>query len=104
MSHTLLVWEILPKETELYMIPDTISHLYNKYLCEAHNNFINVGKMNDGLRFLYTALAESDPEEGFEEYLSIFRPLKCDSTKPITRQFITAVYQSGFQLYGHFNE
>jgi len=98
MSHTLLVWEMVPEVTELYLIPDTESHLYVKYLQEAHNKFINSNEMNDGLRFLNTAIAETDPEKGFEEHLGIFLPFKWDLEKPLTNQFITAVYQSGFIL------
>lgn len=98
MTHTLLIWEMIPEETRLYLIPDEVAEKYTKYLKEAHNHLINRDKMNDGLRFLNTALGTEDPEKGFEDSVGVFAAYKVDKQYALTDQHITAVYHSGFIL------
>lgn len=98
MSHTLLVWETIPEETDFYLIPNEVAQKYEEYLKQAHHRFINCDNMNDGLKFLNTALGDEEPEEGFEEHLGALREYKCDHKKPLLDKHITAVYLSGFVL------
>jgi hypothetical protein len=103
MSYTLLIFECIPERTELYYIPnDKISAKQFEYLHQAQDKFINVDEMNDGLRFLNTALDESGEiaEEGFEEYKGCFAEYKWeDKSEAITdRDPITNVFLSGFAL------
>jgi hypothetical protein len=76
--YTLLIFELVPEETHTYMIPNEMADKYASFLKEAHNKFINADDMNDGMRFLNTALSDEYPEEGFEEYLGVLRPYKQD--------------------------
>lgn len=95
---TLLVWETIPEETDFYVIPNEVAQKYEHFLKQAHHKFINAQKMNDGMKFLNTALGDEVPEEGFEEHLGVLREYKCDHHKPILDKTITAVYLSGFVL------
>lgn len=97
MSHTLLVWETVPEDTDLYLIPNEVANKFQVYLEQAHHRFINCDNMNDGMKFLNTALGDEAPEEGFEEHLGVLREYKCDK-QPILDKTITAVYLSGFVL------
>jgi hypothetical protein len=98
MSHTLLVWETIPEETDFYLIPNEVAKDYEHYLKEAHHRFINADKMNEGLAFLNTALGDEMAEAGMCAYLGIFREYKVDHKKPLLDKNITAVYLSGFIL------
>lgn len=101
MSFTLLIWEIVPENTELYYIPNgKISAKQFEYLHQAQNKIINVDEYNDGLRFLNTALGKESAEEGFEEYLGCFAEYKWeDKDEAITdRDPITNVFLSGFAM------
>jgi len=102
MTYSLLVWEIIPEDTEFYLIPNEVldSNEYRQYLEQAHFTYINVDEYNEGLKFLNTALASKKDgiaEEGFEEYLGCFTQYKKDNDKPL-KSIITTVYLSGFNL------
>lgn len=106
-TYVLLVWEEVPDDTRLYFIPQEEANKYENYLREAHNCFINVDDMNDGLRFLNVALANpvhGVSEPGFEQYLGIwhnydrYTRATNEGASPITNHTITAVYVSGFYL------
>lgn len=107
MSYVLLVWEEIPDDMRLYLIPQEEADKHEKYLKQAHNRFINSDDMNDGMRFLDTVLAKQEddvPESGFEQYLGIwcnynwYARATNKHTSPITNHTITAVYVSGFYL------
>lgn len=99
MSHTLLVWNACPDEITMYLIPKEVSDKYTLYLDQAHNKMINSDDMNEGMRFLNTALASADPEEGFEEYLGVLAPYKCmRMDRPLNHVNIIKVYLSGFVM------
>ncbi len=57
-TYTLLIWEQVPEETTLYLIPNTKVEKDNRLelLRLAHNNYINASVENYGLRFLNAAL------------------------------------------------
>jgi hypothetical protein len=97
-TYTLLVWELVPEDTDLYLIPNEIADQYREYFVAAHNKQINCDDMNDGLRFLNTALGEDTAEENFEDYLGLFVEYKQKKSVPLTNQLITNVYLSGFVL------
>jgi len=103
MSHTLLIWEQVPESTDLYLIPnDKLSEEQFEYLHQAQNRFINSDGMNDGMKFLSTALSHDCAEEGFEKYRGCLREYKWeDNSEPITDRpeiSITNVFLSGFVL------
>jgi hypothetical protein len=98
MSHTLLIWEKVPEDTEMYLIPNEVFDLYEGYMKEAQNHFINSDNMNEGMAFLNTALGEEEAEAGMCEYLGIFRQYKVSVKEPLLDKNITAVYLSGFVL------
>lgn len=100
---TLLIWEEIPEETKLYVIPNEVADKFKHYLAKAQGNFINGRdwETNEGLKFLNTALSEEDdsvPEPGFEEHKGIFAQYKTRIHTPLTEQHITAVYHTGFLL------
>jgi hypothetical protein len=100
MGNVLLVWEEVPEETKLYLIPGEVAEKYEGFLKDAHGNYINTVGWEDhhGLFFLNTALGEEVPEKGYEEYLGVLRDYKVDSSAPLTDANITTVYVSGFIL------
>lgn len=100
MSKVLLIWEEVPENTKLYLIPSDVASKYESYLKSAHGHFINASDWEEyeGLFFLNTALGEEAPEEGFEDCLGIFRQYEVSTDQPITGETITAVYFSGFLL------
>lgn len=99
MRYALLIWEMMPEETRLYLIPEMEAEVYEDYLRQANGRFINADEMNDGMKFLNTALMESteECEEGFEQWQGFFLPYRVESDEPI-KQDIYAVYLSGFVL------
>ena len=99
MSYALLIWEEVPEETKLYLIPNEVAEKYESFLKDAHNNLINtVGwEEHPGLFFLNTALGDEVPEPGYEEHLGVLRQYKVDTADPLTEN-ITKVYLSGFIL------
>lgn len=98
MTYTLLIWQTIPENSDFYLIPNEVADKYKHFLKEAHNLFINSDDMNDGMRFLNSALGEDVPEEGFEDSLGIFCQYKVDIKAPILDSHITTVYLSGFVL------
>lgn len=104
MSKTLLVWEEVPEDTKMYLIPDDVAKKYRYFLDEAHGRFINHDEENDGMRFLNNALStestddEGWSDEGFDQYRGIFRDYEVKLGSPITQENISHVYLSGFIL------
>jgi len=61
MSYTLLIWEMVPEETYLYLIPnDQISEEQWALMKQANRKLMNCNDLNEGMTFLNTALT---PEE-----------------------------------------
>jgi hypothetical protein len=54
MSHTLLIWEMIPEETQLFLIPNEEVEKDDRLelMRMAHNKFINNSDWNRGLQFL----------------------------------------------------
>lgn len=98
MTYTLLIWEVVPERTEIYLIPSDVAKQYQRFLEEAHSRYINYDDLSEGLSFLNTALSEKYAEGGFEEHLGKFVPYKVDTSAPLTGTHITDVIISGFAL------
>lgn len=107
MNFTLLIWEVVPEATELYLIPNDVADKYRNFLNQAHNRMINSDNMNDGMNFLNAALCESASDNGLEEpwiqHTGVFAKYKQDFKQhPIhimnADSLITSVYLSGFVL------
>lgn len=96
MTYTLLIWEQVPDDTFLYLIPNNLADQYRHFLVEAHQHLINSSEMNDGMKFLNTALSKENPEEGFEKYQGVLLHYK--TQERIEDKHITHVYLSGFVL------
>lgn len=62
MTHTLLIWELVPEDTHFYLIPNEEVDKDNRLslMKQAHYHYINQSERNDGLDFLNAALT---PEE-----------------------------------------
>lgn len=101
MTYTLLVWEEIPENTKMFMIPNEIADKYRNYLEEAHNRYINIDETNDGMNFLNYALAKEKWAEGYpmEEHTGVFADYEVNfKNNPISNVQITFVYHSGFCL------
>src|SRR5574337_95620 len=100
MNYALLVWEMVPEDTEMYLIPEDVAAKYGDFLRLAHGNYINGkgwqhddGTLNQGLRFLNFALSDEEYEDdGFEQYKGLFTGYKVDMAEPIVQKNITTVY------------
>lgn len=104
MSNVLLIWEEIPEETKLYLIPSDMAIKYKGFLESAHGNYINTvdWENHPGLMFLNAALSEEGSSEGIEEpyveYLGVLAKYKVDVKHPLYKQTITEVYLAGFIL------
>lgn len=99
--YTLLVWEEVPEETKMYLIPNEVAIKYEGFLRSAHGHLINTvdDDQYPGLKFLNTALSDNEwSDTGFEQYRGLLKDYKVDMTNPILDKTITAVFHSGFIL------
>lgn len=125
-KYILVVWEMVPEDTYLYLIPeDVVTEEHRKLLKLAHGSFIGTETENEGSDFLNYAFAEKDNEVDFKEqeslrrdsgarsmsqYIGIFREYKqkvaaspeservCACPITIENTHITSVYVSGFMM------
>lgn len=98
-KYTLLVWEVVPEDTFMYLIPNDIATKYSHFLNNAHNKFINANDMAPGLNFLCYALSDERCNDlEYQKYQGIFMQYKHDIKNPIVNKTITHVYLSGFML------
>jgi hypothetical protein len=106
---TLLIWEEVPENTKLYLIPNEIVEKYKEHLDQAHGHMINEEGWdeNPGLKVLSAALMgddEGEVDEGFEEFRGVFTEYLAHDTsagepiKPLTDVNVTAIYFSGFMM------
>jgi hypothetical protein len=109
MSHSLLVYAMLPESVSFYAIPDEVANQYRELLKAAHNKMVNMDEdgENAGTDFLIAALCEEknkDDESYFNkstppEHKCVFAKYKVDiSQQPIADKDFTVVYYSGFLL------
>lgn len=109
---TLLIWVVMPEETQLYLIPDDVVEPYRSFMEEATGDYMEYGKEpSDGLQFLNAALAPNNDEtrsyyngelERFKQYVGLFLKYKLPAnnywSNKDTKDSISTVYQSGFFL------
>lgn len=105
MTHTLLIYEMVPETVTLYLIPNNeINEETRDFLRAAQGKLINADEMNDGMEFLNAAVQEpeykDDVEPAWKQFACVFHQYKVEdeghlevSGKPITH-----VYTSGFVL------
>jgi hypothetical protein len=94
---TLLIWEIIPEETKLFLIPNHVADQYVQLLDQAHNKFVNFGALNPGLEFLnYAVLKEKGVDN--KNARGVFANYEVDKDMPLKNVLITRVYLSGFGL------
>lgn len=104
MTHTLVVYSIVPECTEFFLIPnEEITPEQSSLLALAHGKFINSDDINEGMRFLQSALAEQAEhcaEDAPIEWQCIFRRYVVDVVPetPLTAQSIDRVIYFGFML------
>lgn len=100
MDYTVLVYEEVPEECSLYLIPNDVADQYREFLEKAHAHYTNTDGDNEGTDFLNIALeapAFADKDKP-NPHSSIFVQYKQEKDKPIIGQPITHVYVSGFVL------
>lgn len=99
-NYTLLIWEECPETIKLFLLPEEESKKHRDFLDEAHDRMINSDDLNDGMKFLNTALSNEEcVDEGFEQYRAIWVQYQVkDTASPILDTHITKVYKSGFVL------
>jgi hypothetical protein len=104
-TFTLLIYEEVPENTNLYLIPNEVANSYRGHLREAHGRYINADQSNDGMQFLSNALGEPrDSDEHWKDIAGVLREYKVakqdkDGNMPqITGVVVTDVCISGFIL------
>lgn len=99
-TYSLLIWETVPEETDLYLIPnDVITDGLRNVLEGAHHKFINQDDDVDNTNKVSVALT-NNPEyasEQYKQYLGLFVDYKVIDSKPVSAN-ITNVYLTGFIL------
>jgi hypothetical protein len=100
-TFSLVIWEIVPDDTNLYLIPNNvITDDLRRVLEGAHGKFINQDDDVEDTDKLQYALMDADPTYEIEhkEYLGLFVDYcVSDKSKPIVAN-ITHVYLTGFIL------
>lgn len=99
---TLVIWEQVPEQTDLYLIPNSeIDEEMRGILQRAHNKLINADEdVEDALK-LNAALSDTkyDVEEQYKPYHGRFAHHKVDKdTGPVIDTAVTHVYLSGWYL------
>ena len=100
MFYTLLVWEEVPEDTKMYLIPNEVANKYRHWFEEAHGRYINRDENNDGMDFLNYALSKDKWAEGYpmEEHAGVLADYQVKMGSPIVDTHITSVYHSDFCL------
>lgn len=113
MTHTLLIYDMVPEKILFYLIPNEVADTYRHFLKEANGiyqilnpatHYTNMvdEPHTDGLKFLTLATSTSKEgwEEGFNQYLGIFLKYKVDKFIPLYNGsfHINYVYHSGLIL------
>jgi hypothetical protein len=99
--HTLVIWQNIPEETKLYLIPDDkISPEQRKLLEEANGKIINCDPDCEGLDFVNAAFTE---DEEYSEDLPFANNAGCfasyeTSSNYIKDVLITSVCVTGFLM------
>jgi hypothetical protein len=99
-TYTLLVYEMVPEDTNLYLIPNQVADQYRHFLQQAAGKFVNSDDTNDGMHFLIAATSPKKEyvDNDWTEYGMIFHPYLLSDQSAIEDKIITAIYLSGFIL------
>ena len=99
MNHTLLIWEEVPEQITLYLLPSSVEKTFREVLEKSHNHFVNEEgwEMNQGLNKLNDLIYGNDEVSAEGE----FSTYKLDNQNPLIMVpscSITRVYRSGYLL------
>lgn len=99
-TSTLLIWEEIPEETILYVIPnDAIDATLRSCLVGAHGQYINsVGWDKNQSLVALNEYVYDDASVDATPQNNALAQYKVESDKPLTGVVITHVYRSGFLL------
>ena len=86
--YTLLVYEEVPENLRMFLIPSDVAEKYRSFLEQAHGHYINSDDMNDGMNFLCAALTTHEHKEicnvaGYEEHMCCLVDYEQNGDKPI---------------------
>lgn len=100
-TYTLLIWEMLPEEVSMYVIPNSvIDEEKREILNKSHKKIINCDDDTENTNILSSMIAESkeyaDPSID-EKLLTIWGQYEEECSKPLDK-VITNVYWSGFYM------
>lgn len=103
-TYTLLIWEEVPEDTKLYLIPNERVGGHRILLNMSQNHMINGGDVEEhvaasinGIQALISPTREFIPEENLK-LACLWSEFKVDRAKPIANKVITHVYFTGFLL------
>lgn len=101
-TYSLLIWELIPEDTTMYLIPNDEADKIRHHLDQAHRCIINVSDMNPGLEFLNLELSASvsdvDSNLPEREGILIQYRWKYETGYLPVGIVVTHVYHSGFYL------
>ena len=99
MTHSLVIYEMVPEETRLFLLPNAVADLYRDFLTQAHNKFVNNDEMNEGMHFLMAATSPKMEyvDEDMKDVGCIFHQYLLVNELPFEGT-ITHVYVTGFCL------
>ena len=100
-TYSLLIWELIPEDTVMYLIPNEEADKIRHHLDQAHRQIINVSDMNEGLEFLNIETCDqvTDADSSLPKREGILVQYKHDYSKAALPDVaVTYVYHSGFYL------
>jgi hypothetical protein len=101
-TFTLLLWELLPEDVFIYVIPNSvITEDQREILENSHKRIINSDEDIEDSLILNDMLAEEKKycnSEIDEKYHCIWGQYKEECSKPLKDKVITNVYWSGFYI------
>ncbi len=101
-TYSLLIWELIPEDTAMYLIPNEEADKIRHHLDQAHRNIINVSDMNEGLEFLNielcTQVTDADPSLPEREGMLVQYKYEYPTGYLPVGVVVTNVYHSGFYL------
>jgi|WetSurMetagenome_2_1015567.scaffolds.fasta_scaffold1443765_1 hypothetical protein len=99
-TFTLLIWEEVPEDTKLFLIPnEDLPEQYREVFTAAQDKFINSDDDVDATNQICCMLGK--PEHSDPRHLAVAGTLCCyqlDKSEPIVGKVITHVYYTGFML------
>jgi len=103
LPQTLLIWENIPEDSSMYLIPNEVADPIRHHLKAAAGHYINSAmelseETEMGLQYVNTALNKKEyAKPGLEDIAESLTSYKVESGA-IEGKVITSVYQMGFLL------